>query len=166
MPSLLKGWRSLRSFSLFRLICIIFLVIVMLTIIEVWRSIRVIRCQFRVMRGHMIQNSKMFVLYDILRCSVSFDIHHVYVLRSSEVNGGQSSDLSLVWTYFHCNIAVLSFCLICNMPIFLVIVMFTIIEVWRSFRVIKGQFMVMRGHMIQNSQMLVTCDILTGSAFF
>ena len=31
---------------------------------------------------------------------------------------GHSFDLSLVWTYFHCNSAVFSFHLICNMPIF------------------------------------------------
>ena len=35
----------------------------------------------------MIKNCKIFVTYDILKCSVYFDIHKV--LRSSEVNAGQ-----------------------------------------------------------------------------
>ena len=78
---------------------------------------------------------------------------------------GHSFDLSLVWTYFHCNSAVFSFDLICNTPIFLVIVILTILEVKRSKKVIGGQIMVMRGHdMIKNSKMLVTYDILRCSA--
>ena len=52
--------------------------IVMLTISEVWRSIRAILGQLRFMRGHMIKNSKIFVTYDILRCSAFFDIKHMF----------------------------------------------------------------------------------------
>ena len=39
----------------------------------------------------MIQNSKKFVTYAILRCSAFFDIQHAFFpnLRSSEVNEGQ-----------------------------------------------------------------------------
>ena len=59
---------------------------VMLTIIEVWRLIGAIRGQFRVMRGHMIQNNKMCVTYDILRCSAFFSGHQ----RSMKVIKGQS----------------------------------------------------------------------------
>ena len=56
------------------------------------------------------------------------------------------------WSYFHCNTAVFSFDLICNTPIFLVIVILTILEVKRSKKVIRGQIMVMRGHMVKNSK--------------
>ena len=49
---------------------------------------------------------------------------------------GHSFDLSLVWTYFHLNSAVFSFQLICNMPIFLAIIILTILEVERSKKVI------------------------------
>ena len=40
--------------------------IVILTILEVWTSIKVIRGRIMVMRGHMIQNSKKVV------CDISF----------------------------------------------------------------------------------------------
>ena len=101
-------------------------------------QIMVMRGQVRVMRGHIIQNIKMFVMLS-LDAQLSFDIHHVYVLT---------------WPYFLCNTAVFSFCLICNMPLFLVIAMLTIIKVWRSIKVIRGQLRVMRGHIIKNSKML------------
>ena len=94
----------------------IFVVIAMLTSIEVWGSIKVIRGQLRVMRGHIIKNSKMFATYDILRCSAFFEIHHAYVPNCFEVirgqfrsSWGQSFHLLLVWTYFHYNTAVFSF---------------------------------------------------------
>ena len=113
---------------------------VILTIIMVWRAIRVIIGQFRVMRGHMIQISKMFVTFDVLRCSAFFwhtscicsKMLSFEVIRSQWRSArGQSFDLKLTWPYFLCNIAVFSFPLICDMPIFLVIAMLTIIEVWR-----------------------------------
>ena len=70
-----------------------FLAIITWTILEFLRSLKVIRGLFRVMRGHMIQNSKRFVLYNVLQCSAFFYIHAYVpkckVLRSSEVNEGQ-----------------------------------------------------------------------------
>ena len=76
----------------------ILLAIIILTILEFWRSIKVIRGQFRVIINHMILNSKKFVTCDILRCSAFFLIYsmHMLKLRSSEVNE-------------YCNIAVFSF---------------------------------------------------------
>ena len=54
-------------------------------------------------------------------------------MMSSEVNEGQSFDLSLVWTYFHCNSAVFSFHLIFNMPIFKCLSIFQFeVSKWRS----------------------------------
>ena len=64
---------------------------------------------------------------DILGCSaffwytscISFETLSFEVIRGQWRSAwGQSFDLSLVWTYFHCNTAVFSFQLICNMPIF------------------------------------------------
>ena len=55
----------------------------------------------------------------------------------------------------------MSFHLIRNMPILLAIIILAILEVWRSIKVIRGLFRVMRGqfmfmisHKIQNSKSL------------
>ena len=74
-------------------------------------------------------------------------------MRLLEVNVGQPevSYLTSNWLdIFYCNTAVFSFDLICNTPIFLVIVILTILEVKRSKKVIRGQIMVMRGHMVKS----------------
>ena len=79
-------------------------------------------------------------------------IHHAYVAkvsRSSEVNEGQSFDLDLQIHIF-CNAAVFSFHLICNIPIFLAV---NTNYSWGR-KVIRGQIMVMRGHMVQNRNSL------------
>ena len=44
---------------------------------------------------------------------------------------------------------------ICNMPNYEAIVILTILEVWASLKVIRGWFMLMRGHMIQNSRIVL-----------
>ena len=80
----------------------------------------------RVMKGHMIQNRKKFVTFDILRCSAFFYTAFICskwpsfdVIRGQWKSAlGQSFDLSLVWPYFHYNTFVFSFYLIYNMPIF------------------------------------------------
>ena len=64
-------------------------------------------------------------------------------------------DLKQARAYFLSNTAVSRFHLICNMPIFLVIVMPTIIEVWSSINVIKDHFRFMGGHIIPNSKHFV-----------
>ena len=46
--------------------------------------------------------------------------------------------------------AVFSFDLICNTPIFLVIVILTILEVKRSKKVVRGQIIVMTGRMVKS----------------
>ena len=56
-----------------------FLTIIIWTLFDFWRLIKVIIGQFRVMRGNIIQNSKKFVSYDVLQWSAFFDIHHAYV---------------------------------------------------------------------------------------
>ena len=42
--------------------------------------------------------------------------------------------------------------MICNMPIYLAIIILTILEVERSRKAIRGQIMVMGGHMVKNSK--------------
>ena len=54
-----------------------FKAIVILTILEV--SIKIIKGQVMVIRGHMIQNSKKVVTYPSVRAG--YDIHQVYVLK-------------------------------------------------------------------------------------
>ena len=75
---------------------------------------------------------------DILGCSaffwytscISFETLSFEVIRGQWRSAwGQSFDLSLVWTYFHCNTAVFSFHLICNMPIFKWFLFFYFFEV-------------------------------------
>ena len=118
-----------------------------------------------VMRAHMVKSRYPWVFSFLL-------IYHAYriMLRSSrEVYEGQPEvfiDLKLDWTYLLCNTAVLSFHLICTLPIILVIIIQTILEFWRSIKVISGQYRVMRGHMIKNSKKFVTFDILRCSASF
>ena len=144
--------------------------IVIKTNLEFCTSIKVIRDQIMVMRGSMIQNSKEVVTYPSV-CMFLLYVLKCYVLRSSEVkevNEGQPESVLLPQTlpYFLCKTAVLSFYLIFNMPIFLVIVKLTTIQVWRSLKVIKGQFRVMRGHMIQKSKKFVTYNVMRSSGFF
>ena len=111
--------------------------------------------------GHVRSNGqeqkRKVVAYYFLGCSASFwytscicpkSISFKVIRGQWRSAWGHSFDLSLVWTYFHCNSAVFSFDLICNTPIFLVIVILTILEVKRSKKVIRGQIMVMRGHMV------------------
>ena len=104
----------------------------------------------------MIKNSKIHVTEDILRCSAFFDIHKAYVPSFEVIRGqcrsalGQSFDHSLVWTYFYCNTYVFNFHLICKTHIFLVIIILSILEVKRSKKVIRGQIMVIRGHMVNS----------------
>ena len=93
---------------------------------------------FKVQKGHKRSNhgdersygqaqKKNVVTNDILGCSAFFwytscicsKILTFEVIRGQWRSAwGHSFDLSLVWTYFHCNTAVFSFHLICNMPIF------------------------------------------------
>ena len=110
-------------------------------------------------RSYGLEQKRKVVTYDILGCSAFFwytscicsKMLSFEVIRGQWRSAwGQSFDLSLVWTYFHCNTAVFSFDLICNTPIFLVIVLLTILEVKRSKKVIRGQIMVMRGHMVKS----------------
>ena len=76
----------------------------------------------------------------------------------------QSFDLLLVWTYFHCNTSVFSFQLICIMPIFFAIIL-TILEVERSNKVIGGQIMFMRGHIVKNRKEGLSHIISLGAQF-
>ena len=78
-------------------------------------------------RSYGLEQKRKVVTYDILGCSAFFWYTSCICSKmlSFEVIRGQwrsawghSFDLSLVWTYFHCNSAVFSFYLICNMPIF------------------------------------------------
>ena len=101
----------------------------------------------------MIKNSKIHVTEDILRCS-PFLIYIKHMFQSFEVIRGQcrsalgqSFDLSLVW---NCNTDVFNFHLICKTLTFLVIIILSILEVKRSKKVIRGQIMVMRGHMVKS----------------
>ena len=91
------------------------------------------------------EQKRKIVTYYILGCSAFFwytscicsKLLSFEVIRGQWRSAwGQSFDLSLVWTYFHCNTAVFSFQLICNMPIFLAIIILTILEVERSKKVI------------------------------
>ena len=124
------------------------------------------RGQFRVMRGHM--NSKRFVSYNVLRWSAFFKfiMHMFQNAKFKVIKGqfrsawGQSFDLSLVWTCFHCNTAVFSFQLICNMPIFS---WFSIFQFSRSKKVTRGQIMVMRGHMVKRRKKMLSQMISLGA---
>ena len=111
----------------FRLICNIpiFLVIVMLTVIEVWMSIRVFRglvSSWEVIWSRTVKCLSHMISWD---AQLSFDIYvekqSFEVIRGKWRSAwGKSYDLSLVWTYFHCNTAAFSFQLICNTPTFFV----------------------------------------------
>ena len=90
-------------------------------------------------------------------------------MRLLEVNEGQPevSYLTSNWLdIFYCNTAVFSFDLICNTPIFLVIVILTILEVKRSKKVIRGQIMVMRGHMVNSRKKMLSLMISLGVKLF
>ena len=77
---------------------------------------------------------------------------------------GQSFDLKLAETY---NAAVFCFQLICNIPIFLFIILLSILKVERLKKFIRGQIMVMRGHMVKRrNEKVVTYDILGCQASF
>ena len=142
----------------------------MLTILEVWRSIKVIGGQFRVMRVHMIPNSKHFSHIISLDDQLYFDICIVHtscicskLLSFEVIKGqwrsawGQSFDLKLAETY---NAAVFCFQLICNMPIFS---SFSIFQFSRSKKVTRGQVMVMRGHMIKRRKKMFSQMISLGA---
>ena len=113
------------------------------------------------MGGPRIQNSKMFVRYDVLKCSRFFWYMYIMyryifkVLRSLEVNEGQSFDLRLAWTDFLCNTSVLSCHLICNMPILLATIILTNLEFLRPIKIIRDQIRVMRCHLIQKSKTFI-----------
>ena len=96
-------------------------------------------------RSYGLEQKRKVVTYDILGCSAFFWYTSCICSKmlSFEVIRGQwrsawghSFDLSLVWTYFHCNSAVFSFHLICNMPIFS---WFSIFQFLRSSEVNEGQ---------------------------
>ena len=106
---------------------------------------------------------------DILGCSaffwytscISFETLSFEVIRGQWRSAwGQSFDLSLVWTCFHCNTAVFSFQLICNMPIFS---WFSIFQFLRSKKVTRGQVMVMRGHMVKHRKNMFSQMISLGA---
>ena len=76
---------------------------------------------------------------------------------------GQSFDLSIFWRYFHWNAAVFSFQLICNTPIFWVILILSILEVERSKMVNRYQIIVMRGHMVKSRKEMLLHMISLGA---
>ena len=96
-------------------------------------------------RSYCLEQKRKVVTYDILGCSAFFWYTSCICSKmlSFEVIRGQwrsawghSFDLSLVWTYYHCNSAVFSFHLICNMPIFSWL---SIFQFLRSSEVNEGQ---------------------------
>jgi len=135
---------------------------------------------FKVQIGHERSNhghersygkaqKKNVVTNDILGCSaffwytscISFETLSFEVIRGQWRSAwGQSFDLSLVWTCFHCNTAVFSFQLICNMPIFS---WFSIFQFSRSKKVTRGQVMVMRGHMVKRRKKMFSQMISLGA---
>ena len=120
-------------------------------------------------RSYGQEQKRKVVLNDILGCPaffwytscISFEMLSFEVIRGQWRSAwGQSFDLSLVWTCFHCNTAVFSFQLICNMPIFS---WFSIFQFLRSKKVTRGQVMVMRGHMVKRRKKMLSQMISLGA---
>ena len=94
----------------------------MLTIFKVWRSIKVIRGQLRVMRGHMIKNSKMLshMISWVAQLFLTCIIHMFQIAKFwGHQRSKQVSLSSVIWPFtcleiFSFNTAVFSFHLICN----------------------------------------------------